>query len=82
MSGEGCYLLALRIERGTGIKQNLKDANILYERACLLGEGNACLTYADNLYDGNGVKQNEKLAKSYYKIACNYDVKKACELFK
>jgi len=56
--------------------------NILYERACLLGEGNACLTYADNLYDGNGVKQNEKLAKSYYKIACNYDVKKACELFK
>ncbi len=82
LSGEGCYLLALRIERGTGIKQNLKDANILYERACLLGEGNACLTYADNLYDGNGVKQNEKLAKSYYKIACNYDVKKACELFK
>src|SRR5260221_10413375 len=77
--GRACFMLATRLEDGTGAERDYKRSAEIYKQACDdLGEPDACDRLAKMYTEGRGVSQDTEAALAIHRKGCDLGRPAAC----
>jgi len=77
-SPEACYQLAMALEDGDGIAEDLAAATVAYQDACAREHDEACIEVARMTYAGRGVPRDRERAFRLYEGLCSRGLPGAC----
>ncbi|RDU64626.1 sel1 repeat family protein [Helicobacter didelphidarum] len=79
---QGCFKLGNFYEEGIGLRQDYKQASILYKKACKNKHAQSCCSLGNLYQEGNALVHDLSLAKEFYGKACDLGLQKGCDEYK